>query len=80
MDVLIPVGRSLGKDFPIPWVGWFFDFQHKHLSNLFSDHERHERDAAFHSLSTATPAVIVNSRFTAADIRRFHPEAKASVF
>jgi glycosyltransferase involved in cell wall biosynthesis len=80
VDVLIPVGRSLGKDFPVPWVGWVGDFQHKYLSNLFSDHERHERDAAHHNLLTATPAVIVNSEFTAADIRRFHPEAKANVF
>jgi len=80
VDVLIPAIGSLGKDFPVPWVGWVIDFQHKYLSNIFSDHERHERDAGFHDLLTAAPAVIVNSEFTAADIRRFHPEAKASVF
>src|SRR6516162_9982239 len=42
VDVLIPVIGSLGKDFPVPWVGWLFDFQHKYLSGLFSDHELHE--------------------------------------
>ena len=33
IDVLIPSMESLEKDFPYPWVGYLYDFQHKYYQD-----------------------------------------------
>src|ERR1035441_2674602 len=37
--VVFPALASLGKEFPVPWIGWIPDFQHKRLPQFFSDEE-----------------------------------------
>ena len=69
----LPAGRT-------PWVGYIFDFQHKHLPQFFSDHERTERDQAFAQMLNSADAVIVNARDVAKDIDFFYPNRRARVF
>src|SRR5579862_9739093 len=39
-----PVLDSLGRDFPVRWIGWIPDFQHKRLPHFFPEDERERRD------------------------------------
>ena len=35
-DVVFPCMTSRGREFPVPWIGYLLDFQHRHLPRLFS--------------------------------------------
>jgi len=61
-------------------VGYLYDFQHRHLPDLFSPIERRRRDRRFQALLTKVSAVIVNAQSVANDIRTFVPAATARVF
>jgi glycosyltransferase involved in cell wall biosynthesis len=80
LDVLLPAFISLGPDFPKPWVGYVYDFQHKYLPENFSPEDARARDSHFATMLGEARAVIVNSRSAAGDIARFFPQAKARVF
>lgn len=63
-----------------PWVGYIFDFQHKHLPQFFSEEERVKRDREFAHMLTSADAVIVNARDVVKDIQHFYPGHRAQVF
>src|SRR3989338_5419462 len=35
LDVIFPTQVNLGDRFPLPWIGWIPDFQHKRLPDFF---------------------------------------------
>lgn len=78
-DVALPVIGTLGRAFPVPWVGYVYDFQHKYLPGNFSEEECSVRDAYFAAVLRDAAVVIVNSRTVKEDIVRFFPDAKAEV-
>lgn len=80
LDVLIPAITPLPSGFPVPWVGYIYDFQHRYFPQLFSPAECAQRDKQFSAMLESARAVIVNARTVAADIARFHPEARARIF
>ncbi len=80
LDVIIPTFQPLGRDFPTPWVGYTYDFQHKYLPEFFRPDERAGRDQGFLNMLTEASAVIVNSRSATGDIAKFVPQATARVF
>lgn len=80
LDALIPALKPLPFGPELPWVGYVWDFQHRHLPQLFKPRSIARRDAAFAHMLRAAPAVIVNARAVADDIRRFVPQASARVF
>ena len=80
LDVILPAVHSLGTDFPRPWVGYAYDFQHKYLPQHFTPDDCHSRDEHFAEMLTQAKSVIVNSRAAAADIAKFVPQATARVF
>ena len=47
IDVLLPSVHALPPSIKVPWVGYFADFQHKHLPRFFTLKERDARDAHF---------------------------------
>lgn len=80
LDLLLPAVHSLGTDFPRPWVGYAYDFQHKYLPQHFPPDDLRSRDEHFARMLTQAKSVIVNSRAAAADIAKFVPQATARVF
>ena len=82
IQVLFPLQESLGKDFPIPWIGWVPDFQHKRLPQFFSQDELHGRDDCFQKLLEESARTVVSSQDAYNDLKRWFPEAqhKVSVF
>lgn len=80
LDVVMPAFDPLPNALGVPWLGYLYDAQHRHLPQFFSPAERRFRDDAFKEMLSTAPAVIVNSRAVVADIIEFYPKAKSRVF
>jgi glycosyltransferase involved in cell wall biosynthesis len=80
LDVLLPSFYPLPFEDELPWLGYIYDFQHRYLPHLFTDKERQQRDLAFGSMLSQARGIIVNAQEVAADIDKFHPGTKASIF
>ena len=72
IDVVFPMGQSLGARFSTPWVGYIPDFQHRYLTHLFDSRECFDREIIFSSVLRDAPALVVNSRTVREDIGRFY--------
>ncbi|MBN2576663.1 MAG: glycosyltransferase [Deltaproteobacteria bacterium] len=71
LDCLLPAFRPLAGCVATPWLGYLYDFQHRHLPHLFRAEERAGRDAHFAAMARQARYVLVNSRAVADDCRRF---------
>jgi len=80
VDVIIPAAISLGEDFPVPWVGYIYDFQHKHFPDYFNARTCLGRDIRFATMLRDARAVIVNARSVEDDIDKFFPYHECEVF
>jgi glycosyltransferase involved in cell wall biosynthesis len=79
LDVLLPALRPLPHDWPLPWVGYVYDFQHHQLPHLFSTAEHQQRDREFAHMLDRARVVIANARAVAADARAFRPQSRAHI-
>ena len=79
LDVILPSHGVLPGSMPCPWIGYLYDFQHRHLPHLFTERERRKRDEAFARMVEVAPAIVVNSHDTAAEARRLYPRAAARI-
>jgi glycosyltransferase involved in cell wall biosynthesis len=71
IDCLLPCFRPLLPSVRTPWVGYLYDFQHRHLPDHFSAEVRATRDRDFAAMASQARQVIVNSRDVADDCLRF---------
>jgi glycosyltransferase involved in cell wall biosynthesis len=79
-DVVIPSFSSLGASFPVPWVGYLYDFQHKYYPDYFSDDDISRRNTQIGRMLAEAKAVIVNAADVKKDIYTFFPETNCEVF
>ncbi|ACH39583.1 MAG: hypothetical protein ACD_55C00099G0008 [uncultured bacterium] len=79
-DVVLPVNGTLGVGYPVSWLGYSFDFQHKYLPGNFSPSECSARDQEFAAIFKDAAAVIVNSKAVKEDILKFFPDTAAEVY
>jgi glycosyltransferase involved in cell wall biosynthesis len=79
-DIAMPVHGSLGPKFPIPWIGYTMDFQHKYYPENFTTQECFNRDIHFATVLRDSKTVIVNSRAVKNDIYKFYPYVSAAVY
>lgn len=79
IDVLIPSIESLGKDFPYPWVGYLYDFQHKYYSEFFTENEIERRDKDFETMLMDAKMIIVNALDVKNDINNFFPNNRSTI-
>jgi glycosyltransferase involved in cell wall biosynthesis len=80
VDVLLPSFHAMPHWFEIPYVGYIFDFQHKHLPHLFTSRARLERDKSFSKMVSSASAVIVNSASVESDAIRYLPHSSCRFF
>lgn len=78
-DAVVPFMVSPGR-FPLPWVGYIPDLQHKHHPEFFRPKECVLRDLQFTKLLRDARAIIVNSVDTKLDIERFYPGYDCRIF
>jgi len=79
-DIALPVNGSLGPEFPIPWIAYATDFQHKYYPENFTAQECFNRDIHFATVLRDTSTVIVNSKAVKNDIYKFYPYVRAAVY
>ena len=75
IDVVGPTYDSLGPDFPTPWIGYVYDFQHHYLRENYSTRERRKHEKRFAGIAHDAPAIICNAEDVRNDMKRFFPEA-----
>lgn len=80
LDVLIPSIIPLPSNFPIPWVGYIYDFQHRYYPTYFSAKEIKKRDHQFSAMLENAKSIIVNSISVNNDIEKYYPNANALAF
>ena len=79
-DVVLPAISSLGTGFPISWLGYIFDFQHKYYPDYFTAKECLDRDIRFATMLRDSKAIIVNAKSVENDIDKFFPYHNCKVF
>ena len=77
---LVPAVRPLPTAFPIPWVGYLNDFQHRYYPEHFTAAECIQRDQVVSTTLQTARSVIVNGRTVAKDAARFFSNSRATVF
>jgi glycosyltransferase involved in cell wall biosynthesis len=78
-DVVFPCLTSLGRGFPVPWIGYLLDFQHRHLPHLFSRLELSYRQWRSNAILRDAKTIVVNARAVKADALAFRPETRATM-
>jgi glycosyltransferase involved in cell wall biosynthesis len=73
ISAMFPLQWSLGPQFPVPWIGWIPDFQHKRLPRFFDEMECRERDERFFQLIREASHVVVSSQDAYHDLMRWFP-------
>lgn len=79
IDVLIPCISPPPKSYPLPWVGYIYDFQHKYLPEFFTERDMAGRDFAFRNMLNRAEHVIVNANAVKADADKFIGDYKAKI-
>ncbi len=79
LDIIVPCFQSLGPEFPIPWIGYVYDFQHKYLPDWFSKKDIKMRNMQFESTLTDASYVIVNAKSVKNDIAEFYKNTKSKI-
>ena len=79
LDFLLPVYNPLSVNFPIPWAGYIFDFQHKYYPEFFSVEEINKRDLEFQVMLDKAKTVIVNAKTVKADVEKFLKNTNARI-
>jgi glycosyltransferase involved in cell wall biosynthesis len=77
--VVLPCMEPMPDDCPVAWVGYLYDFQHRHLPQFFTEAEQQVRDAAFERMLGAAPVVLCNSETVRRDAQRFHPDGSSAI-
>ncbi|MDX6747667.1 glycosyltransferase [Polaribacter sp. PL03] len=81
IDIIIPTFSTLSPNFPIPWVGYLYDFQHKYYPSFFSKQDITLRNNQFSSMLNKADTIIVNSKSVKNDVNKFYgKEAFDKVF
>jgi glycosyltransferase involved in cell wall biosynthesis len=80
VDVVGPLYAPPGEQFPVPWIGYLYDFQHRHLPQWFTAEAIAERDATFRIMLERADAVVVHSQSVKHDAEHFFPPTKAKIF
>jgi glycosyltransferase involved in cell wall biosynthesis len=76
IDVVFESAMFFGKRFPIPVIAWLPDFQHRHLTYLFSTHSYWKRELGFRAQISAGRTLMLSSGDSRDDCERFYPKSK----
>jgi glycosyltransferase involved in cell wall biosynthesis len=71
IDVVFQNDKWYGFRFPLPTLTWIADFQHKHLTDMFTFYQLKKRDLAYSMLCKSATQVMVSSEDAAKDCAQF---------
>jgi glycosyltransferase involved in cell wall biosynthesis len=67
------------KGYPLPWVGYLFDFQHHYFPEFFSKAEIQSRDKAFNQMLNTAKNIIVYGEEVIRDAEKFYSGHQAKL-
>lgn len=73
IDVVFENADYFGANLPLPVVAWFPDFQHRHLSKLFSQYRYWRREIGFRMQLKNRKHIMVSSEDAKRDCLNFYP-------
>jgi len=79
ISLLFPCLRSMGADFPVPWLPWIPDLQHKHYPDFFTKNELKSRDVCFTRVGRDASGIVFSSQVCLDDFDRFFPGYKSKL-
>ena len=79
IELLFPCAYSMSSAFPVPWVSYLPDFQHKYLPDFFTKEEIRHRDVTIGKRVTDGDALMVTSETAKEDIRKYYPECRKDI-
>ena len=80
IDIVFPTILDLGRGFPIPWIPYLPDLQHKYYPEFFSDEEIEDRDVSFQQLLHSAKSVIVEAQAVKNDLQKFYDVGDTEIF
>lgn len=80
VELMFPCAYSMSSSFPVPWVSYLPDFQHKYLPDFFSKEEIKHRDVTIGKRVNDGDALIVTSETAKEDIRKYYPECIKDIY
>jgi glycosyltransferase involved in cell wall biosynthesis len=78
INFMIPAFAPLSESFPIPWIGYLYDFQHRYYPEFFSEEEMKLRDGQFLLMLNNAKTIIVNAKSVKNDVKKFFGEFKSN--
>ncbi len=79
LDIVLPSVHCRDKGFPVPQIGYLYDFQHRYLKEFFDAETIKNRDLEFERQLKASKYILVNSQACKNDISKFFPDAGCEV-
>jgi glycosyltransferase involved in cell wall biosynthesis len=73
INVIGPLCAPPRGRFKTPWVGYLYDFQHRHLPHFFTARSARARDKAFFRMLTMASSIVVNAKNVQLDAEKFFP-------
>ena len=73
IDVVFPCMRSMGESFPVRWIPWIPDMQHRVHPEFFSPAECRRRDSTYAAIAVDAPCIVLSSESARADFDRAYP-------
>src|SRR5262249_9200091 len=70
---VFPAMYSPVEGFPVPWIGWIPDFQHKRLPHFFQEAESQHRDTKYRKLIDDCTHLVVSSKDARKDLMEWFP-------
>ena len=80
IELLFPCAYSMKETFPVSWVSYLPDFQHKYLPDFFSKEEIEHRDVTIGRRVNDGDALIVTSETAREDIHKYYPECTKEIY
>lgn len=80
IDVMFENARFLGAAFPVPVLSWMPDFQHRHLSHLFSRTAWWKRELGYRAQGLGRRVVLLSSDAARHDCERYYPRTRGRTF
>lgn len=79
IDVIGPFADPPYGTIQVPWLGYIYDFQHRHLPHLFTAGEIASRDNLFRRILQKADGIVVNATDVLHDCARFLPGLERKV-
>ena len=78
-DLILPLMSPPPKNYPVAWIGYLYDFQHKYYPHFFTKEEINKRNKEFSNLLNSAEHLITQAKCVKNDAEKFFKNFKAQI-